>query len=82
MLSTYEIRHLVEQSFLPTRCECLITHGTSLTVRFFQDQTNQELLVVTGVSIAPLSNGHAIARLVAGLREDLERVSNPPQQGD
>ncbi|MFJ7109201.1 DUF1652 domain-containing protein [Pseudomonas sp. NPDC098740] len=35
MLSTLEIRHLVEQSFLPTRCECTVDPGTVLTVRFF-----------------------------------------------
>jgi hypothetical protein len=78
MLSTLEIRHLVEQSFLPLRCECTIDPGASLTVRFFHDTSNQEVLVVTGISLVQLSNGHAIASLVAGLRQDLELVSIAP----
>ena len=78
MLSTLEVRHLVEQSFLPIRCECTIDPGAALTVRFFHDVSNQEVLVVTGISIAQLSNGHAITSLVAGLRQDLELASSAP----
>ena len=78
MLSTLEIRHLVEQSFLPLRCECTIDPGDAMTVRFFQDASNQEVLVVTGISVAPLCNGHAIESLVAGLRQDLELASSTP----
>lgn len=75
MLSTLEIRHLIEQSFLPSRCECTIDPGAALTVRFFHDTLNQEVLVVTGIAVAQLSNGHAIENLVAGLRQDLELVA-------
>ncbi|WP_408598401.1 DUF1652 domain-containing protein [Pseudomonas sp. PLMAX] len=78
MLSTLEIRHLVEQSFLPSRCECTSESGDSLTIRFFQDNSNQEILVVTGVAVAQLANGHAIANLVTGLRQDLELVILSP----
>ena len=78
MLSTLEIRHLVEQSFLPLRCKCSIDPGASLTVRFFHDTLNQEVLVVTGISLAQLCNGLAIAGLVEGLRQDLELVSCAP----
>lgn len=78
MLSTLEIRHLIEQSFLPSRCECTIDPGAALTVRFFNDSTNQEVLVVTGIAVAQLSNGQAIATLVAGLRQDLELATSAP----
>lgn len=78
MLSTLELRHLVEQSFLPMHCECTIDSPAVLTVRFFQGTSNQEILVVTGISIAQLNCGHAIASLVADLRSDLERVSSVP----
>jgi hypothetical protein len=76
MLSTLEIRHLVEQSFLPSRCECTIDSGSALTVRIFHESSNQEMLVVTGISVAQLSNGQAIASLIEGLRQDLERVTS------
>jgi hypothetical protein len=78
MLSTLEIRHLVEQSFLPIRCECTVDPGAALTVRFFHDTSNQEVLVVTGISVAQLSNGHAIANLIEGLRQDLDLSTSAP----
>lgn len=78
MLSTLEIRHLVEQSFLPSRCECTIDSGGALTVRIFHETTNQEVLVVTGILVAQLSNGQAIASLIEGLRQDLELVTSAP----
>jgi hypothetical protein len=78
MLSTLEIRHLVEQSFLPSRCECTIDPGAALTVRIFHETSNQEILVVTGISIAQLSTGQSIASLIEGLRQDLELVKSAP----
>jgi hypothetical protein len=78
MLSNLEIRHLVEESFLPLRCECTIDPGPAMTVRFFHDVSNQEVLVVTGISVAQLCNGHAIASLVEGLRQDIELASSTP----
>ncbi|MFJ3370220.1 DUF1652 domain-containing protein [Pseudomonas sp. NPDC086251] len=81
MLSTLEIRHLVEESFLPLRCECTIDPGEAMTVRFFHDVSNQEVLVVTGISVAQLCTGHAIESLVAGLRQDLELVPSTPGTG-
>ncbi|CAN7492880.1 DUF1652 domain-containing protein [Pseudomonas sp. GL-B-26] len=75
MLSTLELRHLVEQSFLPTRCDCTVDPPAALTVRFYHDTSNQEILTVTGIPIAPLNNGFAIETLIADLRSDLERVS-------
>ncbi|MEB0182966.1 DUF1652 domain-containing protein, partial [Pseudomonas sp. CCC3.2] len=37
MISTLELRHIVEQSFLPNRCECTLSADSSLTVRVFQE---------------------------------------------
>jgi hypothetical protein len=79
MLSTLELRHLVEQTFLPTRCECTVDASAALTVRFYQGASNQEVLIVTGISIAQLHNGYAIETLIADLRSDLERVSSAPR---
>lgn len=78
MLSTLEIRHLIEQSFLPLRCECTAESGTALTVRFFRSDSDQEILVVTGIPLAQLNNGQTLARLVSGLREDLALAVSAP----
>ncbi|WP_150782898.1 DUF1652 domain-containing protein [Pseudomonas fluorescens] len=79
LLSTLELRHLVEQSFLPTRCECTVSSSETLTVRFFQSMSNQEILTVTGISVVPLNSSYSIATLIADLRSDLERVSLGPR---
>jgi len=75
-LSSLELRHLIEQSFLPTRCECRVEPPAALSVRFYQDSSNQEILVVTGIALGPLNSSHAIASLIADLRYDLESVNS------
>ena len=75
-LSTLELRHLIEQSFLPTRCECTVDLPAALSVRFYQDSSNQEILVVTGIALSRLNTSHAIASLIADLRYDLESVNS------
>jgi hypothetical protein len=78
MLSTLELRHIVEQSFLPTRCECSVDPEAGLTVRIYQGTSNRENLIVTGISVAQLDSGRAIAGLIAELRYDLGRVNSAP----
>lgn len=78
MLSTLEIRHLVETSFLPIRCECAFDTGAAMTVRFYQDTLNHEVLVVTGISMTRLRDGQSLRGLIEGLRQDLELVSSTP----
>lgn len=79
MLSTLELRHLIEQSFLPIRCECTVDTPATLTVRFYENISNREILIVRGISIAQLNSGHAIATLIAGLRKNLLRVRSTPR---
>ncbi|KAA0980357.1 DUF1652 domain-containing protein [Pseudomonas sp. ANT_H12B] len=81
MLSTLELRHLVEQSFLPTRCKCTVDPAAALTVRFYQGTSNQEVLTVTGIPVAQLNSNYAITSLIADLRSDLERVTPPGSGG-
>lgn len=78
MLSTLELRHIVEQSFLPTRCECTVDPEEGLTVRIYQGTSNRENLIVTGISVTQLNSGRAIAGLIAELRYDLGRVNSTP----
>lgn len=78
MLSTLELRHIVEQSFLPTRCECIVDPGAGLTVRIYQGTSNLENLIVTGIPVAQLNSGRAIAGLIAELRYDLGCVNSAP----
>ncbi|MDY7558967.1 MULTISPECIES: DUF1652 domain-containing protein [unclassified Pseudomonas] len=76
MISTLELRHIVEQSFLPNRCECTLSADSSLTVRVFQEGGDRESLVVTGITTASLNTSRTISSFIAELQQDLENASS------
>jgi len=71
MLSTLELRSIIESSFLPARCQCTQAADRSLTVRVFDHSCQRVDLLVTGISAEPLTSSRAICSLIAGLRNDL-----------
>ena len=72
MLSTLELRNIIESSFLPQRCQCTMAQDKSLTVRVY-DRTSARIdLTVTGIAPAQLNSSRAISNLIAGLRADLK----------
>lgn len=70
MLSTLELRHIIETAFLPTKCICSVRAG-SLMIQLVDPITQQELLTVAGVDLKSLRSSRAIARLVAEIKEEL-----------
>ncbi|MEA9980019.1 DUF1652 domain-containing protein [Pseudomonas sp. 5S4] len=78
MISTLELRHIIEQSFLPIRCQCAVDSNKSLTVRIYQNTSGRETLVVTGISVSKLTNGRDIAGLISELRYDLKSSKQVP----
>lgn len=70
MLSTLELRHIIETAFLPTKCICSVRAG-SLMIQLVDPTTQQELLTVAGVDPKALGSSRAIARLVAEIKEEL-----------
>lgn len=76
MLSTLELRSIIETSFLPQRCQCTQATDRSLTIRVFDRTSDKVDLTVTGIRTEQLTSSRAISNLVAGLRADLKR-SNP-----
>ena len=75
MVSNLELRHIVEQSFLPIRCECTVAADSSLTIRVFQTCGERESLVITGIATASLNTSRTIASFIAELRYDLKIAS-------
>lgn len=71
MLSTLELRNIIESSFLPTRCQCTLAADRSLTVRVFDRSCERVDLLVTGINADQLTSSRAISNLIAGLRNDL-----------
>ncbi|MBV6749049.1 DUF1652 domain-containing protein [Pseudomonas chlororaphis] len=72
VLSTLELRNIIESSFLPTRCQCSLGADESLTVRVFDRKSERIDLMVTGIQASKLDSSRAISDLIAGLRYDLK----------
>ncbi|WP_248798531.1 DUF1652 domain-containing protein [Pseudomonas sp. MWU13-2105] len=72
VLSTLELRNIIESSFLPTRCQCSLGADESLTVRVFDRKSERVDLVVTGIQASTLDSSRAISDLIAELRYDLK----------
>ncbi|MGE8101453.1 DUF1652 domain-containing protein [Pseudomonas fluorescens] len=74
MISIVEICHLIEKSFLPNKCECVVAHDLTLTVRIFHPGSEREMFVVTGISVMKFQNGHDVAGLIKELRDDVQCI--------
>jgi len=80
MLSTLELRNIIETSFLPQRCQCTQAQDRSLTVRVFDRTSHKIDLTVSGIRPDELTSSRAISNLIAGLRADLQQ-NNVAQLG-
>ncbi|MBF7141120.1 MULTISPECIES: DUF1652 domain-containing protein [Pseudomonas] len=82
MLSTLELRNIIESSFLPQRCQCTQSADQKLTVRVFGAGADRSDFTVTGINLRELNSSRAISNLIAGLRRDLSssQVLQPAQQ--
>jgi hypothetical protein len=72
MISTLELRHLIETAFLPLSCSCRINPDGFLSVQISDPDSGQVDLLVTGISIASLVSSRAICNLVSQLRVELK----------
>lgn len=71
MLSTLELRNIIESSFLPQRCQCTQGADHSLTVKVFQSNSDRADVLATGIDTRQLNSSRAISNLIAGLRRDM-----------
>lgn len=78
MLSTLELRNIIESSFLPMRCQCTQAQDRSLTVRVYNQTSAKVDLTVTGIKSEQLTSSRAISNLIAGLRVDLQNSHSRP----
>lgn len=79
MLSTLELRNIIESSFLPQRCQCTQAQDRSLTVRVFDRTSRHVDLTVTGIRTEQLTSSRAISNLIAGMRTDLKAQRQMPR---
>jgi len=71
MLSILELRYLIEKSFLPMYCACSVSSDNCLTVRIYSPETGRIDLFSAGISCSELNCNHAVEKLLANLRNDL-----------
>jgi len=69
-----QVRQMVENSFLPLACECVICADGSLTVRIFDGATGRVDLMVTGVAVSKIKTLEDVAVLIEELRDELATV--------
>ncbi|MEB2869615.1 DUF1652 domain-containing protein [Pseudomonas rhizosphaerae] len=79
MLSTLELRNIIESSFLPQRCQCTQATDHSLTVRVFDHATHKVDYTLSGIRTEQLTSSRAISNLIAGMRTDLKRQGQLPK---
>nr|WP_157710344.1 DUF1652 domain-containing protein [Pseudomonas sp. PB120] len=71
VISTLELRHIIECGFLPLSCTCQINPDGSLLIKVFDPSTDRVELLVTAVSTANLTSSRAIANLIGELRSEM-----------
>lgn len=71
MISTLELRHIIECGFLPLSCSCTLNADGSLMIKVTEPSSGSVELLVTGVSTMPLTSSRAIANLIGELRGDM-----------
>ncbi|WAH56728.1 DUF1652 domain-containing protein [Pseudomonas silvicola] len=72
MLSTLELRNIIESGFLPLRCQCTVAQDQSLTIKVFDQAREGSDFTFTGIKPQQLNSSRAISNLIAGLRADLK----------
>lgn len=71
MISTLELRHIVECGFQPLSCTCTVNSDGSLMIKVFDSSSGRVDLLATAVSTSELTSSRAIANLIGELRSEM-----------
>ncbi|VVM75497.1 hypothetical protein PS862_00752 [Pseudomonas fluorescens] len=71
-LSILEIQNIIEHQMLPAVCTCVMEADQTLTIRVCDCVTGKVDLVATHVPLWTLDSPHAIASLLADMRQEIE----------
>ncbi|WP_440058092.1 DUF1652 domain-containing protein [Pseudomonas fragariae (ex Marin et al. 2024)] len=74
MLSSLELRHIIESSFLPQKCICTVNAVGTMTIQLLNPSTKQVDLTVPGIPISDLITMRSVSDLVAQIREEYRLV--------
>ena len=71
MLSTLELRSVIESAFLPIRCCCRVESYGFLKVEIYDPESGDRKLLVTGISQSKLLGSQEINNLIKEIRAEL-----------
>jgi hypothetical protein len=74
MLSSLELRHIIESSFLPQKCICTVNTVGTMTIQLVNPSTDEVGLTVPGIPISSLTTMRAVSDLVAQVKEEYRLV--------
>lgn len=72
MITLVQLRTLIERSFSPLACECVLSGDHSLTVKLYHPASGEVDLVVSGLNMTRLQSAEAVANLIEELRYELQ----------
>ena len=71
MISTLELRHIVECGFQPLSCTCTVNPDGTLMIKVFDSSSGRIDLLATAASTSELTSSRAIANLIGELRSEM-----------
>ena len=73
MISSLELRRIIESEFLPIKCICSIDPEGRMTVSLYQSQKGHAAFITEGLATGHLTSSRAIAGLVGELKQEFAR---------
>jgi len=82
MLSPLELRHIMENAFLPTVCKCEIDTVGMMNLKLINARTNEAILEEREIKTSELSSARDIAAFVGQLKAKLSTIEvvNPERR--
>jgi len=71
MISTLELRHIIECGFQPLSCTCSVNADGSLMIKVFDSTSGRVDLLATAATTSQLTSNRAIENLIGELRSEM-----------
>ncbi|MNG04925.1 hypothetical protein D3C87_1142110 [compost metagenome] len=71
MISTLELRHIIECGFQPLSCTCSVNPDGSLMIKVFDSTSGRVDLIATAATTSQLTSSRAIENLIGELRSEM-----------
>lgn len=77
-----DLRHIIQSSFLPLSCQCMISPAGAVSVRITNPDDGRVVVLESGFNAAVLTSSRSVANLIAELRTALaaEQSGNVPKK--